>query len=161
MKKCSKCGETKSLEEFHKCPRHKSKRKSYCKPCANEYSRLYRKRMSKETKRKNGLKVKQHAYFARYGIKYSEYVSMCKNRDFKCDICGAKKKLAATKERHKSKDLLVLDHCHESGKIRGILCQTCNQGLGLFKDNIDILTQAHVYLLETDTDKSDDRKEGL
>jgi len=46
-------------------------------------------------------------------------------------------------------------------EIRGILCQECNQGLGLFRDNIDNLVMAHLYLIQTETDKSDDAIEGL
>jgi hypothetical protein len=43
---------------------------------------------------------------------------------------------------------LAIDHCHKTGKIRGLLCKNCNQGLGQFKDNIDLLLSAAKYLYE-------------
>ena len=41
---------------------------------------------------------------------------------------------------------LVVDHCHKTGKIRGLICDSCNVGLGRFKDNIDNLKNAIKYL---------------
>ena len=43
-------------------------------------------------------------------------------------------------------DDLVIDHCHTTGRVRGILCRTCNGGLGFFKDNIKALAGAVLYL---------------
>ena len=53
-----------------------------------------------------------------------------------CAICGSK---PARKD-------LALDHCHETGKLRGLLCQPCNMGLGHFKDRADLLLRAVEYL---------------
>lgn len=47
-------------------------------------------------------------------------------------------------------DYPVVDHCHTSGNIRGILCNECNRGLGYFKDNIDNFMNAIKYLTETE-----------
>ena len=52
-----------------------------------------------------------------------------------CAICG-----------RVMKDKLFLDHCHKSGKLRGLLCCTCNSGLGMFKDNPELLDNAIRYL---------------
>lgn len=41
---------------------------------------------------------------------------------------------------------LNLDHCHETGKIRGLLCRPCNTGLGMFRDNVEVLGSAMAYL---------------
>lgn len=60
----------------------------------------------------------------------------------KCAVCdGEGFKMA---EHHKSK--LVVDHCHKSGTVRGLLCHNCNRALGLFKDKIDVLKRAIKYL---------------
>jgi hypothetical protein len=48
------------------------------------------------------------------------------------------------KERHKLK--LVVDHCHSSGEVRGLLCHNCNRALGLLKDSVDSLMRAARYL---------------
>lgn len=55
--------------------------------------------------------------------------------DAQCAICG-------------SSDDLVLDHCHESGKFRGVLCQMCNLTLGYAKDDPELLRNLAVYLEE-------------
>ena len=39
-----------------------------------------------------------------------------------------------------------IDHCHDTGKVRGLLCATCNKGLGLFKDSVPNLKAAINYL---------------
>ena len=44
------------------------------------------------------------------------------------------------------KSTLNVDHCHETGKIRGLLCHNCNRALGLFKDNVEFLERAILYL---------------
>ena len=47
---------------------------------------------------------------------------------------------------NKSKRRLCVDHCHTTGNVRGLLCDTCNTALGKFRDNIDLLNEAIKYL---------------
>ena len=65
----------------------------------------------------------------------------------KCQICGADKNtndcVVTGKKTTKS---LCIDHCHETGKVRGVLCHSCNVALGHFKDDISLLKKATVYL---------------
>ena len=56
-----------------------------------------------------------------------------------CEICGAEL-------QHYAKNGSAIDHCHTTGKVRGMLCGSCNKGLGLFFDNIDSLESAINYL---------------
>lgn len=70
-----------------------------------------------------------------YGITTAEYNLMLSNQNGTCAIC--------LRVPDKS---LCIDHCHVSGKVRGLLCNPCNKGLGLFKDNIDHLNRAIMYL---------------
>ena len=63
-----------------------------------------------------------------------------------CDICNA----PLCKIKHK-----YIDHCHKTGMVRGVLCHTCNCGLGHFKDDIDLLNKAKKYLKQGRDDKSD------
>lgn len=58
-----------------------------------------------------------------------------------CAICG-------NPETDKRNHRLAVDHCHETDKIRGLLCKSCNIGLGMFKDNTNNLTRAVAYLRE-------------
>jgi len=69
-------------------------------------------------------------YKRKYGLSMKEVDAM---KSGVCVICGAKKKL-------------VIDHCHRSGKIRNVLCNDCNSGLGMFHDNPERLRIAATYL---------------
>jgi hypothetical protein len=57
-----------------------------------------------------------------------------------CVICGSEEKL-------------VVDHCHTTGKVRGMLCQHCNLGLGHFRDDPDLLEFARIYLLSSNNEE--------
>lgn len=77
-----------------------------------------------------------------YGLELEDYEEMVKEHDGKCAICGG----LGFELSPGQKLLLVIDHCHSSGIVRGLLCHNCNRGLGLFKDSIESLTKAIDYL---------------
>ena len=79
-------------------------------------------------RRKDNLKY-------RYGITEETYEKMLKDQDHCCAIC-----------KEKPKKHLAVDHCHETGKIRGLLCMNCNKGLGMFKDDENRMNKAIQYL---------------
>ena len=81
-------------------------------------------------------------YMRSYGITEATYQRMLAKQNSKCAICKSEGFLMG--EQHKVK--LVVDHCHETGKVRSLLCHNCNRGLGLFQDNTKILTKAISYL---------------
>jgi hypothetical protein len=65
----------------------------------------------------------------------------------KCDICGGTENSGSRNNKHLGKlYALVMDHNHKNGKFRGMLCNHCNRGLGNFKDNIQNLENAILYL---------------
>jgi hypothetical protein len=70
-----------------------------------------------------------------YGIGVTEYRRIAREQGQKCAICGTKRRQ------------LLVDHCHSSGRIRGLLCHACNQGLGNFKDNIAWLLKAIKFIV--------------
>lgn len=78
-----------------------------------------------------------------YGIMMDDYDRIYKEQKGLCCICGTEG-FIMNKDRHKLK--LVVDHCHETGKVRGLLCHNCNRALGLLKDNVDYLKIAIKYL---------------
>jgi len=83
------------------------------------------------------------AYLMRiYGITYRDYTDLLKGQDYKCKICLGEGFTMAVHLKTK----LVVDHCHETGRIRGLLCHNCNRGLGLFKDDKDSLKRSILYL---------------
>ena len=67
-----------------------------------------------------------------------------KNGQF-CDICGREASMVG-KLKLKGKRRLVVDHDHKSGKLRSIICDMCNIGLGMFEDNIENMEKAIEYL---------------
>lgn len=74
-----------------------------------------------------------------YGIDNIQYSKMLEEQKYRCAIC-------LTDQNDLNKPLFV-DHCHKSSKIRGLLCNRCNTGLGMFQDNIQNLQRALGYLL--------------
>jgi hypothetical protein len=73
-----------------------------------------------------------------YGIELADYLLMHEQQDGKCAICGG------PPENGKS---LAVDHCHVTGRVRGLLCLKCNSGIGMFKDSLETVLAAVDYLL--------------
>jgi len=73
-----------------------------------------------------------------YGITASERQQMLDAQNGECAICGIRE--SKCKKRH------AVDHCHETGKIRGILCTNCNSAIGKLQDNTELLKKAIAYL---------------
>lgn len=78
-----------------------------------------------------------------YGISQIEYEKMLKDQNGKCKICHS------DSTNHKKQKRFNIDHDHKTGKIRGLLCQKCNIGVGAFKDSCEILGNALKYLKES------------
>ena len=79
-----------------------------------------------------------------YHISEDEYNAMLAKQDGKCAICGKGFDLSSKNERTP----VCIDHCHKTGEFRGLLCRYCNQGLGHFKDDPQLLAAAIAYLLD-------------
>ena len=77
-----------------------------------------------------------------YKITLEEYEEIFRLQDGKCAICWS----IGFKITKNQRQLIVIDHCHSTGKIRGLLCHNCNRALGLFKDNVKNLSNAILYL---------------
>jgi len=86
-----------------------------------------------------------------YGITLEEYRQMFVDQDNKCAIC----RMDGFKICKDAKALLVVDHCHSTGKVRGLLCHNCNRGLGLFQDNKQHLGAAIEYIERATTISSE------
>jgi len=84
----------------------------------------------------------------KYGINFDDYFLMYEAQNKSCKIC--KKPELRRNHKKKREQLLPLfvDHCHETGKVRGLLCSKCNSGIGMFEDNIESLIAAISYLKE-------------
>ena len=145
QKHCLKCDTIKNKAEFyiHK----KNGLSAYCKTCSKKQVKEYRennpekikelKEKYKET-RKEIRKPSERKYHlkTKYGITDLEYKEMYDKQNGNCLLCN---KNVEYKKLH-------IDHCHKSGRIRGLLCSNCNLALGNFKDNIEVLKKAIEYL---------------
>jgi hypothetical protein len=84
-----------------------------------------------------------------YGIEPEEYRAFMAAQGGKCAICGYES-LPWDDTQRRSRGMktpgLHVDHCHDSGRVRGLLCGACNTALGSFKDDSEILAKAIEYL---------------
>jgi ubiquitin len=104
---------------------------------SREYSKNNRVRLNeykREWSKSNPDKIKTAALRTRYGITLEDYETMYKKQSGKCAICG-----------DNYPDLHV-DHDHDTQEVRGLLCRTCNIGLGHFQDSPSLLERAVRYL---------------
>lgn len=139
-KTCNICKEEKPVSSFWK---RSDKRKdgtvtyrAYCKDCGVE------KRLEKYYE--GGGKELQQArawkwLLKKYGITSEIYEQERIKQNYCCYLCGEHESTQPHKRLH-------VDHCHTSGKYRGLLCNLCNMGLGSFKDNIEVMKKAIQYL---------------
>lgn len=126
-RKCKKCGETKLVSQFYikKCKANKHNRfNSPCKKCSDK-------------NRIDGY-MKNYHIRRNFGLLPHQFKSMMESQDYKCAICGI--------HRDNYNKEFAIDHCHNTGKIRGLLCTNCNTGIGMLQDNIEILNSAIKYL---------------
>jgi len=137
MKKCKVCEKMKPFEEFVKAKRNKDGYAGDCKECRNEY----KKRKYHEDGHTKLTDKKRHMRKT-YGISYEDYREMFDLLEGKCESCGKQCNDRILSEEN----ILVIDYCHKTGDVRGLLCHECNLLLGNAKDNIDILRGAIKYL---------------
>ena len=78
-----------------------------------------------------------------YGLEHDDYLKLLEDQHHVCAICGNVE--TARNPSGKIKPLSV-DHCHKTGKVRGLLCRACNTLLGNAKDDVDVLISAISYL---------------
>lgn len=122
-KTCIECGEYKRYTEF---PFHKHSRAPEgvtslprCKPCQAVW------------------KNKQHIKRS-YGLDWEAYIELMDKQQGKCFLCGSN---GSGKDNR-----LVVDHDHDTGEVRGLLCWNCNVGIGLFKEDISLLEKVIKYI---------------
>ena len=130
LKTCGVCKEKKSLEEFYdKKNKGGSLGKDHCcKKCRNI--------KSKDHYQRNPKKYWEKQIGRNFNITPKEYEDMFEKQNYRCAIC----------KEYKSSKRLTVDHCHETGKVRGLLCDSCNLGIGMFGHNTAVLESAIRFL---------------
>ena len=170
MKQCNKCKKWKSKSCFSKGKTYKDGFYGSCKSCVNIYSRKRRqkpevkvrdKRQQKKRLQVPGVREQRNRYKREYsqkphvklskknsklkqnyGITLEQYNQMFAEQKGLCAICGKKE---TTKNQYGLRQLSV-DHNHNTGQVRSLLCSNCNLLLGCAKDNKEILIKAILYL---------------
>lgn len=116
----------------------------YCKECSKEIKRKRHAESQKAWRSKDParhIKIKLAFDLKKYGITSEEYSLMLERQSGVCAICFT----IPSGGRNKHRPLSV-DHCHKTGRVRGLLCHACNSSIGLLKENIDTLKSAVKYL---------------
>lgn len=133
-KACSGCKQHKELDQFHKDKTLSSGLASRCKSCIQEYHRA-RYIPNSRTDEQKAL-AREKNYLRRYGITIQEYNEMFVAQEGSCGICETH--VLDLKQNH-----LFVDHNHETGEVRELLCSPCN--LNLIED-VDLLEKQIKYI---------------
>ena len=159
MKRCSKCGELKPLSEYYAAKGCKDGLRGDCKSCFAERAKARYAEKSDEIKayvnawrrdNREHVRAWQRQYNAgrkrenrdthlrrTFGITLEDFEAMLSAQGGGCAICGR----AAPEGTS-----LHVDHDHETGVVRGLLCFTCNGALGMFTENEEYLARATEYV---------------
>lgn len=146
MKQCLKCGTLKELDEFYirRYPNGKEARQHRCKQCQKVWTqpatkawRVAKPEDSRKSNKKTKLKLK-------YGLTPEAVHNLLEEQKGKCRICECPIWFGAPEKAN----VPHIDHCHMTGNVRGLLCLTCNTGIGMFGDSPELLSKAIKYLLD-------------
>ena len=136
-KKCPKCKETKTLSKFNIRTASKDGHTARCKMC------LSAKRLQLELDDPDIIRGKNLK--ARFNLSIDDYNHLFLKQKGRCQIC---RKAETAKDSNKNTKWLCVDHNHNTGEIRGLLCLACNTGIGKLGDSKKTLESAIKYLTE-------------
>lgn len=136
---CTKCGHFKPVLDFSSRATASNGVMSQCATCKGLQTKNW-SQMNPDKKRENERRAR---FRQRYGISVEEYLALLDRQNGLCAICGRA-------ERHVYKDgrspALSVDHNHQTGACRGLLCKNCNNAIGLLDDNPELIRRALHYL---------------
>jgi hypothetical protein len=124
-KQCSKCHQIKPLDAFHKHKGNRDGHRGYCKQCQLEYYHAHDMKHAVR-KRRNRLEKK-------FGISLSEYNALLEVQGGVCAACGHEEIYFDV--RTNGFYQLAVDHDHETGEVRGLLCRSCNVAYGYLRED--------------------------
>jgi hypothetical protein len=157
-KRCKDCGQVKPLHDFYRAAGTRDGHRNDCKSCnlaakkrrydadPAKYIGMVKRWQQANADRVNANHRKNNARPERkralrdgrtFGISADEFDELLEKQGGGCAVCGKRPERVAS---------LHLDHDHETGGVRGILCLSCNQGIGKFRDDPDLLERAASYL---------------
>lgn len=149
-KECPQCREVLPKSSFSKSSRARDGLQSWCKSChRKKHDAWWAKKTPKEQvkfqkrhnagRRGNPDQQRKNLLRYRFGLSVEQYDWLLAMQHGQCAICKSEK---SNGKGHR----LQVDHCHESGQIRGLLCHSCNSAIGMFKDDPKLLIAALYYI---------------
>lgn len=140
FKTCARCQTSKPIEDFsvRKTGPSAGLRHNICKGCKAAQARAWYQ-ANKERALANRRRLQLDADF---GITPEEYAAMLEAQGGVCATCGRPE----TTEQAGTLVRLSVDHCHTTGKVRGLLCHACNRSIGLFGEDVALMERAIEYL---------------
>lgn len=139
-KLCKACGLERSVEDFNAHSETADKLNPRCRFCETERAQAYRERKMAEDPRGYRLARKIINWMNRYGLTHAQYLALLEKQGGGCAICGITPEELGV-------DFLPVDHNHQTGEVRGLLCDDCNVALGRLKDDPQRVSNALTYLL--------------
>lgn len=147
---CSRCGERFPLDGFYaaKLNVNRHGRHSWCKPCVRADLRRRRSEWTPEQREREAARSRATARskrLAKYGLTADDYDRLVAAQAGVCAICERPERLVQPNRRDGDESLAV-DHDHDTGRVRGLLCMTCNTAIGKLGDDPALLRRAADYL---------------
>ena len=143
MKVCTKCKVEKPVTEFHKHATNRDGRCGSCKACNLTSNAVSSAKWRAAHPEENRRRARDSQLKVKFGVTLEWYDRLLVTQGGRCAICGT--------DVPGGRGGFHVDHCHETGVIRRLLCHMCNVGLGHFKDDPELLASAFNYLQEFQT----------
>ncbi len=138
MRTCTKCRETQSKDEFYAHPTGRDGLFGHCKTCERTRAREHQRKR----RQADPLYATKSQLQSKYGMTLEGYGQLLLDQGGVCAICKS------GDPRNKG-ERFTIDHDHETGEVRGLLCGPCNAGIGGLRDDPDLLIEAWAYLLRS------------
>ncbi len=148
---CTGCRLEKAKTEFRSDLRNRDGLRSRCKDCDRTYARDWQSRTKQnerwiaENPERYALKRREHL-LRRYGMTVEDYETLLAKQDGRCAICRTDSPRTRGNAHEHHGQIFAVDHCHVTGAVRGLLCITCNTGIGGLRDDPAIVRAALAYL---------------
>jgi len=139
-RQCIACGEEEPISKFAK-KTGAAFGKSRCLKCERKKDASYRRKYRKKRKQVEAINRMKKTY----NITPDDYDKILASQQNACAICRA----TTNQKQARHFGIFDIDHCHDTNKIRGLLCGSCNRGIGQLKHSVDILKSAIAYLKRT------------
>ncbi|MAT39187.1 MAG: hypothetical protein CL946_06255 [Ectothiorhodospiraceae bacterium] len=137
-KECCSCKASKPLSQYGPDSRKPDGRKYRCRDCEREYNNQLREKQNRNPSARDRAQRKYR--YKQFGLTIADYEQILKDQGGVCAICG---------QPPNGRDLCI-DHCHRTGKVRGLLCDGCNTGIGKLGDDASSIRKALIYLQQSE-----------